>query len=48
MPYALTPLQQRNAMKREAWEREKKLLLQKASNFGGESAERIISDYLAI
>lgn len=47
-PYALTPLQQRDAMKREAWEKEKKLLLGKASNFGGESAERVISDYLAI
>lgn len=47
-PYVLSPLQQREAMKREAWEREKKLLLRKASNFGGESAEQIISGYLAI
>jgi hypothetical protein len=47
-PYTLSPLQQRVSMKREAWERERKHLLRKASNFGGESAERIISDYLAI
>jgi hypothetical protein len=46
--YALSPLQQHDAMKREAWERERKNLLKKASNFGGESTERIISDYLVI
>jgi hypothetical protein len=46
--YALNPLQQHRALQREAFERDRKLLLRKASNFGGESVERVISDYLAI
>jgi len=41
-------MQQHEAMKRETWDRERKHLLKTASNFGGESAERIISDYLVI
>jgi hypothetical protein len=47
-PYTVSPLQQREAMKREAWEKERKSILSKASNYGGESTERIISNYLAI
>ena len=46
--YTLNPIQQHMAIQREAFERERKMLLKKASNFGGESAERIIGDYLAI
>jgi hypothetical protein len=46
--YALNPLQQNAALQKEEFEKERKALLKKASNFGGESAERIISDYLAI
>jgi hypothetical protein len=46
--YALNPIQQHIAMQREAFEMERKMLLRKASNFGGESAERVIGDYLAI
>ena len=46
--YALNPIQQHIAIQREAFERERKMLLRKASNFGGESAERIIGEYLAI
>ena len=48
LKYTMSPLQQREAMKREQWDKERKNLLRKASNFGGESAERIIGDYLAI
>ena len=46
--YTLNPTQQHIAMQREAFEKERKILLRKASNFGGESAERVIGDYLAI
>ncbi len=46
--HALSPIQQHVAAQREAYERERKILLKKASNFGGESAERLIGDYLAI
>lgn len=46
--YALNPIQQHIAIQREAFEKERKMLLRKASNFGGESAERVIGDYLAI
>ena len=45
---AVNPIQHQVAQQREAFEKERKLLLRTASNFGGESAERIISDYLAI
>lgn len=46
--YALNPIQQHIAIQREAFEKERKMLLRKASNFGGESAERVIGEYLAI
>lgn len=46
--YTLNPIQQHMAIQREAFEKERKMLLRKASNFGGESAERVIGDYLAI
>ena len=48
VPYTLSPIQQHLAIQREAFEKERKSLLRKASNFGGESAERVIGDYLAI
>lgn len=44
----LDNLEQKDVMKREAWERERLQILKKASNFGGESAERVISEYLAL
>jgi hypothetical protein len=46
--YALNPIQQHIAIQREAFEKERKTLLRKASNFGGENAERVIGEYLAI
>jgi hypothetical protein len=46
--YALNPLQQREAMQQEIWERERKRLLVKGSNFGGDAAEIAISRYLSI
>ena len=46
--YALNPIQNHIAMQKGAFEKERKVLLRKASNFGGESSERIIGDYLAI
>ena len=46
--YALNPIQQHMAMQREAFEKERKILLRKANNFAGESAERVIGDCLAI
>lgn len=45
--YAHIPLQQREAM-REAWAKEKKLLLKKASNSQGDSVERLLANYLAV
>lgn len=45
--YALSPLQQREAMQREVWEKERSSLLKKASNAQGDSVERLVRDYLA-
>jgi len=36
------------AAKQEEWEKEKRSLLKKASNSGGESTETIIGNFLAI
>jgi hypothetical protein len=47
-PYTLNPLQQREAMQREAWEKERNSLLKKASNSGGDSVERLVRSYLAV
>jgi hypothetical protein len=46
--YALNPLQQREQMQRETWERERKALLKKASNSQGDSVERLLANYLAV
>jgi len=46
--YTLNPLQQREAMQREAWEKERTSLLKKASNSQGDSVERLIRAYLAV
>jgi hypothetical protein len=46
--YTLNPLQQREAMQREAWEKERKQLLKKASNSQGDSVERLLANYLAV
>jgi hypothetical protein len=46
--YALNPLQQREQMQRETWERERKNLLKKASNSQGDSVERLLANYLAV
>lgn len=46
--YALNPLQQREQMQRETWERERKALLKKASNAQGDSVERLLAKYLAV
>jgi hypothetical protein len=47
-PYTLNPLQQREAMQREAWEKERSSLLKKASNAQGDSVERLVRNYLAV
>ena len=47
-PYTLNPLQQREAMQREAWEKERDSLLKKASNSQGDSMERLVRAYLAV
>jgi hypothetical protein len=47
-PYTLNPLQQREAMQREAWEKERNSLLKKASNSQGDSMERLVRAYLAV
>jgi hypothetical protein len=47
-PYTLNPLQQREAMQREAWEKERNSLLKKASNAQGDSVERLVRNYLAV
>jgi hypothetical protein len=46
--YALNPLQQREAMQREAWEKERKALLRKASNGSENNVEQILAGYLAV
>lgn len=46
--YTLSPLQQREQMQRETWERERRNLLKKASNSQGESVERVLANFLAI
>jgi hypothetical protein len=47
-PYTLSPLQQREAMQREAWEKERNSLLKKASNSQGDVMERLVRNYLAV
>lgn len=47
-PYTLNPLQQREAMQREAWEKERNILLKKASNAQGDSVERLVRAYFAV
>jgi len=46
--YALSPLQQRELMQREQWDKERKSLLKKASNSQGDSVERLLANYLAV
>jgi hypothetical protein len=46
--YALNPLQQREAMQRETWEKERKALLRKASNGSENNVEQILAGYLAV
>ncbi|RDL31790.1 Zn2 DNA-binding protein [Venustampulla echinocandica] len=46
--YALDPLQQREAMQKETFERERALLLKKASNSQGEAVEKLLAVYLAV
>jgi hypothetical protein len=46
--YTLNPLQQREQMQRETWERERRNLLKKASNSQGDSVERLLANYLAV
>lgn len=46
--YALNPLQQREQMQREKWEKERKELLNKASNTQGDQVERLLANYLAV
>ncbi len=46
--YALSPLEQRELMQREQWEKERKSLLKKASNSQGDSVERLLANYLAV
>jgi hypothetical protein len=44
----LTPLQQRDVMQREQREKERKQLLQKASNSQGQVVEKLLATYLAV
>lgn len=46
--YALNPLQQREQMQREKWERDRKELLEKGSGTQGDSVERLLANYLAV
>jgi hypothetical protein len=46
--YTLNPLQQREAMQREAYEKERASLLKKSSNGQGDSVERLMANYLAV
>jgi hypothetical protein len=46
--YTMNPLQQREAMQRETWEKERKKLLKKASNAQGDSVERLLANYLQV
>lgn len=46
--YALNPLQQRDAMQREQKEKERRALLQKASNSQGSVVEKLLATYLAV
>ena len=46
--YTMNPLQQREAMQRETWEKERKKLLKKASNSQGDSVERLLANYLQV
>ncbi|KAJ5033612.1 uncharacterized protein L3040_008724 [Drepanopeziza brunnea f. sp. 'multigermtubi'] len=46
--YAMTPLQQREAMLKENWENERRNLLKKASNQQGESVERLLANYFLV
>lgn len=46
--YTMNPLQQREAMQRETWEKERKNLLKKASNQQGDSVERLLANYLQV
>jgi len=47
-PFTLTPLQQRESMQREAWEKERTSLLKKATNSQGDSVERLVRNYLSV
>lgn len=42
------PLQQRETMQKETWDKERKQLLQKATNSQGDSVERLLANYLAV
>lgn len=45
---SVTPLQQRDLMQREQREKERRLLLQKASNSQGQVVEKLMATYLAV
>jgi len=46
--YTLNPLQQRQAMQKEAYERERASLLKKAGNSQGDAVESLAAKYLAV
>lgn len=46
--YSMNPLQQRDAMQRDAWEKERRNLIKKAGNGQGDSVERLTANYLAV
>jgi len=46
--YTMNPLQQREAMQREAYEKERASLLKKSSNGQGDVMERLAANYLAV
>ena len=46
--YTMSPLQQRDAMERDQREKDRKVLLSKASNAQGESVEKLLAVYLAV
>jgi hypothetical protein len=46
--YDLSPLQQREMMQKEAYEKERLNLIKKAAGDQGESVERLMAKYLAV
>lgn len=46
--YPMSPLEQRDAMQREQWDKDREQLLKKASNSQGDAVKRMLAKYLAV